>query len=110
MRATGLPAPMRRRRSPQRRACRGTVTVRDRVVLCVLVVGIFLGLLAWAPLGPWAALLPILVALLVASFAYRVEPPRIDLDGPLPPLGSEEDAVASSSSGVSRRRRSAGRP
>ena len=73
-----------------------TVAVRDRVVLWVLVVGIGAGVLAWAPLGPWAGLLPMLAALLVASLVYRVEPPRIDLDAPLSPLTPEEAAVAPS--------------
>jgi hypothetical protein len=82
---------------PERRACRGTVAVRDRVVLWVLMVGAVLGLLAWCRLGPWIALVTVLAALLVASVAYRVEPPRIDLDRPLPPLEREEGVSAPSS-------------
>jgi len=97
MRATGLPASTRRRRSPERRACRGTVAVRDRVVLWVLTSGAAIGLLAWWRLGPWVALLTVLAALLAASVAYRVEPSRIDLDRPLPPLEREGGASAPSS-------------
>ncbi len=71
--------------------------MRDRVVVWALTSGAGIGLLAWCRLGPWIGLLPVLAALLVASVAYRVEPSRIDLDRPLPPLEREDDVAVASS-------------
>lgn len=57
------------------------MALRDRVVLWVLAAGAASALPAWRFLGPWVGLVLIVVALLVAAAAYRIEPPRIGLDG-----------------------------
>jgi len=66
------------------------MAVRDRVVLAALGGGAVVAAVLWVALSPWAALVAVLLALVVASIAYRVEPPRIDLDGL--PARAEEDA------------------
>ena len=68
--------------------------MRDRVVLWVLGAGALIALTVWLRIGPWPAMVVGLVALLLASVAYRIEPPRIDLDGPLPPLDAHARVLA----------------
>jgi hypothetical protein len=57
------------------------VALRDRVVLWVLAGGAGLALLSWHLVGPWAAMVVLVLALVAAAVAYRIEPPRIDLNG-----------------------------
>jgi hypothetical protein len=57
------------------------VAVRDRVVLWVLGCGGIAAFLAWRLIGPWPGLVLILLAVVVAAVAYRIEAPRIDLHG-----------------------------
>lgn len=39
-------------------------------------------LLTWYCIGAWPAMALVLLALVAAAVVYRIEPPRIDLDGP----------------------------
>jgi hypothetical protein len=64
-----------------RRVSGDAVAVRDRVVLWVLAGGGIAAFLCWRLLGPWPGLILILVTVLVAAVAYRIEAPRIDLHG-----------------------------
>jgi hypothetical protein len=57
------------------------VVVRDRVVRWVLCGGAVLALLTWHLLGPWPAMILVVLAVVAAAVTYRIEPPRIDLDG-----------------------------
>jgi hypothetical protein len=55
--------------------------MRDRVVRWLLGGGGVLALLAEFSIGPWPAMVLVLLSLVGAAVVYRVEPPRIDLDG-----------------------------
>jgi hypothetical protein len=80
--ACGAPAPKRRRRSPSSSRVPGdAVAVRDRVVLGALLGGAVAAVLLWRVGGPVPSLLVVVLAVLVACAAYRVEAPRIDLTG-----------------------------
>jgi hypothetical protein len=70
------------------------VAVRDRVVLWVLLVGGAVALLTWRSVGPWPAAVLGVAALLVASVAYRIEPPRSDLGGEPPTFETVAGPVA----------------
>ena len=57
------------------------MVVRDRVVRWVLACGALAALLAWHFVGAWPAMAIVLLTLIGASIAYRIEPPKIDLHG-----------------------------
>jgi hypothetical protein len=57
------------------------VALRDRVVRWVLGCGGVAAVLAWFVVGRWPALVLIALTVVGAAVVYRIEPPRIDLDG-----------------------------
>src|ERR1700712_4799034 len=67
--------------APRSRVSGDAVAMRDRVVRWVLGGGGVLALLVGFFIGPWPAMVLALPAPVGAAAAYRVEPPRIDLDG-----------------------------
>jgi hypothetical protein len=56
-----------------------SVATRNRVVLWALGVGALLAIATWQLVGPWAAMAVGIVAVLVASVAYRVERPNLPM-------------------------------
>ena len=68
------------------------MALRDRIVLSALGGGALVALVLWLRVSPWPAMVVVLLAVVVAAVAYRLEPPRIDLDGL--PLTADKDETA----------------
>ena len=67
--------------------------IRDAIAVAVLVVAVLAALLAWHPLGRWAALAIALAGLLIAAGVYRARRPAFPLIDPQEP-GVQEEAEA----------------
>jgi hypothetical protein len=74
------------------------VATRNRVALWALCSGALLAIATWQLVGRWPALIVGIVAVLAASVAYRIEPPRMPLQddeaaGVRPSLGAAERPI-----------------